>query len=74
MKRAMRAALLLLTLVFVLALPGVALADAGGGKVSQPGNPSNPVEGSAAEEHVTVSTPADISIWVCSRERSPVLT
>ena len=68
----MKAALLLLTLVFVLALPSVAFADPGGGKVEQPGNPTNPLDGSAAEEQV--STPGGVEIWVCGRQQSPVLT
>ena len=67
----MRVAILLLTLVFVLAIPSVAFADAGGGKVEQPGNPTNPLDGSAAEENV--STPGGVTIWVCAAEQSPVL-
>ncbi len=63
----MKAAILLLTLIFVLALPSIAFADAGGGKVQQPGNSGN----SAAEE--PVSTPGGVDIWVCSAEQSPVL-
>ena len=63
--------ILLLTLVCALALPSLAFADAGGGKVAQPGNPTNPLDGSAAEENV--STPGGVTIWVCGAERSAVL-
>ena len=68
-----RIAMLLLTLLIALALPTVAFADPGGGKASEPGNPSNPLGGSFAETQVTVA-PSGISIFVCGFEQSPVLT